>query len=60
MASRQVFIRYLYIADTTDGPPISASLQAIVPGATEDSVIKYLRDRFPDRTQLQILELIWK
>jgi len=60
MASRQVFIRYQYIDATTDGLPISASLQASVPGATEDSVIKYLRDRFPDRTQLQILELIWK
>ena len=60
MASRQVFIRYQYIDAANDGPPISASLQASVPGATEDSVIKYLRDRFPDRTQLQILELIWK
>ena len=60
MASRQVIIRYQYVAATTDGPPISASLQASVPGASEDRVIKYLRDRFPDRTQLQILELIWK
>ena len=60
MASRQVFIRYLYTPIATDGPPISASLQASVPGATEDSVIKYLRNHFPDRTQLQILELIWK
>jgi hypothetical protein len=60
MASRQVIIRYQYVATATDGPPISASLQASVPGASEDSVIKYLRDRFPDRTQLQILELIWK
>jgi len=60
MASRQVIIRYQYIDAATDGQPISASLQASVPGATEDSVIKYLRDRFPDRTQLQILELIWK
>ena len=60
MASRQVIIRYQYVAAATDGPLISASLQASVPGASEDSVIKYLRDRFPDRTQLQILELIWK
>ena len=28
MASRQVFIRYQYIDAATDGPPISASLQA--------------------------------
>jgi hypothetical protein len=60
MASRQVFIRYQYTDAANDGPPISASLQASVPGASEGSVIKYLRDRFPDRTQLQILELIWK
>jgi hypothetical protein len=60
MASRQVIIRYQYVAAATDGTPISASLQASVPGASEDGVIKYLRDRFPDRTQLQILELIWK
>ena len=60
MASRQVIIRYQYVAAATDGPPISASLQASVPGASEVSVIKYQRDRFPDRTQLQILELIWK
>jgi hypothetical protein len=60
MASRQVIIRYQYVAAATGGPPISASLQASVPGASEDSVIKYLRDRFPERTQIQILELIWK
>lgn len=60
MASRQVIIRYQYVAAATDGPPISASLQASVPGSSEDSVIKYLRDRFPERTQIQILELIWK
>ena len=60
MASRQVIIRYQYVAAATDGPPISASLQASVPGASEDSVIKYLRDRFPERTQIQILELIGK
>ena len=60
MASRQVIIRYQYVAAASDGPPISASLQASVPGASEDSVIKYLRNRFPDRTQIQVLELIWK
>jgi len=60
MASRQVIIRYQYTDAATNRPPISASLQVSVPGATEDSVIKYLRDRFPDRTQLQIIELIWK
>jgi hypothetical protein len=39
---------------------MSASITTQVPGKSESSVLKYLREKYPDNRQIEVTELIWK
>lgn len=39
---------------------MSASVTTQIPGVSDSSVLKYLRDKYPDKRQIEVTEVIWK
>ena len=39
---------------------MSASITTQVPGKSDSSVLKYLREKYPDKRQIEVTEVIWK
>ncbi|CAM8661532.1 hypothetical protein MCEMSE6_03048 [Oxalobacteraceae bacterium] len=60
MPSSQALIRYTFYSKTNSDTKMSASITTQVPGKSDSSVIKYLRDKHPDKRQIEITEVIWK
>ena len=60
MPSSQALIRYTFYSKTNSDTKMSASITTQVPGKSDSSVIKYLRDKYPDKQQIEVTEVIWK
>ena len=60
MPSAQVLIRYTFYTKTNSETRMSASITTQVPGKSDSSVLKYLRDKYPDKRQIEVTEVIWK
>jgi hypothetical protein len=60
MSGNQVFIRYTFYSKTNSETRMSASITTEILGKSDSSVLKYLRDRYPDKQQIEVTEVIWK
>ena len=60
MSGSQALIRYTYYSKTNSETRMSASITTEIPGKSDSSVIKYLRDKHPDKRQIEVTEVIWK
>ena len=60
MLSFQVLIRYTYYSKTNSESKMSATITTKVPGQSDSSVLKYLREKYPDKRQIEVTEVIWK
>ena len=60
MSSSQALIRYTYLSKPNSDAKMSASITTQVPGKSDSSVLKYLRDKYPDKRQTEVTEVIWK
>ena len=60
MSGTQALIRYTFYTKTNSETRISASITTQVPGKSDSSVLKYLRDKYPDKRQIEVTEVIWK
>lgn len=60
MLSFQVLIRYTYYSKTNSESKMSATITTQVQGQSDSSVLKYLREKYPDKRQIEVTEVIWK
>ncbi len=60
MSGSQALIRFTFYSETNSDAKMSASITTQVPGKSDSSVLKYLRDKYPDKRQIEITEIIWK
>ena len=60
MSNNQALIRYTFYSKTNSEMRMSASITTEIPGKTDSSVLKYLRDKYPDKRQIEVTEVIWK
>jgi len=60
MSGSQALIRYTFYTKTNSETRMSASITTHVPGKSDSSVLKYLRDKYPDKRQIEVTEVIWK
>ena len=60
MPSCQALIRYTFYSKTNSETKMSASITTQVPGKSDSSVLKYLREKYPDKRQIEVTEVIWK
>ena len=60
MSGSQALIRYTYYSKADSETKTSASIITQLPGKSDSSVLKYLRDKYPDKRQIEITEIIWK
>jgi hypothetical protein len=60
MSGTQAVIRYTFYTKTNSETRMSASITTQVPGKSDSSVLKYLRDKYPDKRQIEVTEVIWK
>jgi len=60
MSVAQALIRYTFYSKTNSDTRMSASITTQVPGKSDSSVLKYLRDKYPDKRQIEVTEGIWK
>ncbi len=60
MSGSQVFVKYTFFSKTNSDTKLSAAITTEVPGKSESSVLKYLRDKYPDKRQIEIVEVVWK
>ena len=60
MSVAQALIRYTFYSKTNSDIRMSASITTQVPGKSDSSVLKYLRDKYPDKRQIEVTEVIWK
>ena len=60
MSGTQAVIRYTFYSKEHADVKISASISKHIQGKSESSVLKYLREMYPDKRQIEITEVIWK
>jgi hypothetical protein len=60
MSGTQALIRYTFYTKTNSETRMSASITTQVPGKSDSSDLKYLRDKYPDKRQIEVTEVIWK
>jgi hypothetical protein len=60
MASVRLTIRYSYLNKPNNSQRITSSITASVPGRTVVSALNFLQKKYPDRHDLQVIELIEK
>jgi hypothetical protein len=60
MSSTQAVIRYTFYSKENATAKISASISKQIQGKSESSVLKYLREKYPEKRQIEITEVIWK
>jgi hypothetical protein len=60
MSGTQALIRYTFYTKTNSETRMSASITTQMPGKSDSSVLKYLRDKYPDNQQIEVTEVIWK
>ena len=60
MPGGQAIIRYTYFVMSNSDSQMSASITVHVPGKSDSSVLKYLRNKYPDKRQIEVTEVIWK
>jgi hypothetical protein len=60
MLVTQALIRYTFCSKTNSETRMSASITTEIPGISDSSVLKYLRDKYPDNRQIEVTEMIWK
>lgn len=60
MSGAQVFVKYTYYSKTNSDVKLSAAITTEVAVKSDSSVLKYLRDKYPDKRQIEISELVWK
>jgi len=60
MSGTRALIRYTFYTKTNSETRMSASITTQVPGKSDSSVLKYLRDKYPDKRQIEVTEVIWK
>ena len=60
MPSCQALIRYTFYSTTNSETKKSASITTQGQGKSDSSVLKYLRDKYPDKRQIEVTEVIWK
>ena len=60
MSGNQALIRYTFNSKTNSETRMSASITTEIPGKYDSSVLKYLRDKYPDKRQIEVTEVIWK
>jgi hypothetical protein len=60
MSGTQALIRYTFYTKTNSETRMSASITTEIPGKSDSSVLKYLRDKYPDKRQIEVTEVIWK
>ncbi len=60
MPSSQALIRYTFYSKTNAEMRVSASITTYVPGKSDSSVLKFLRDKYPDKREIEVTEVIWK
>ena len=60
MSGTQALIRYTFYTKTNSETRMSASITTQVPGKSDSSVLKYVRDKYPDKRQIEVTEVIWK
>jgi len=60
MSGSQALIRYTFYTKTNSETRMSASITTQLPGKSDSSVLKYLRDKYPDKRQIEVTEVIWK
>ena len=60
MSVTQALIRYTFYSKTNSETRMSASITTEIPGKSDSSVLKYLRDKYPDNRQIEVTEMIWK
>jgi hypothetical protein len=54
MSVAQALIRYTFYSKTNSDTRMSASITTQVPGKSDSSVLKYLRDKYPDKRQIEV------
>lgn len=60
MASVRLTIRYSYANKANKNQRITSSITASVPGRTVVSALNFLLKKYPDRHDLQVIEVIEK
>jgi hypothetical protein len=60
MASVRLTIRYSYANAENKKQRITSSITASVPGRTIVSALNFLQKKYPDRHDLQVIELVEK
>ena len=60
MSGNQALIRYTFYSKTNSETRMSASITTEIAGKSDSSVLKYLRDKYPDKRQIEVTEVIWK
>jgi hypothetical protein len=60
MSARQAIIRYTYYLKTNSEAKISAAITAEVPGKSNSNILKFLRDKYPDKRKIEVTEVFWK
>ena len=60
MSNNQALIRHTFYSKTNSETRMSASITTESPGKSDSSVLKYLRDKYPDKRQIEVTEVIWK
>ena len=60
MSGNQALIRYTFYSKTNSETMMSAAITTEIPGKSDSSVLKYLREKYPDKRQIEVTEVIWK
>ena len=60
MSGIQALIRYTYYSKTNSETKMSAFITTHVPGKSDSSVLKFLHEKYPDKRQIEVTEVIWK
>ncbi len=60
MTQIQVLISYTYYSDSNPQTKMSAFIATELLDKSDSSVLKYLRDKYPDKRQIEVTEVIWK
>jgi len=60
MSGNQALIRYTFYSKTNSETRMSASITTEITGKSDSSVLKYLREKYPDKRQIEVTEVIWK
>ncbi len=60
MAGAQALIRFTYFSKSNSKTKLSGVITTEVPGKSENSALKYLTERYPDRRKIELTEIVWK